>query len=100
MNILRNITEFLKNNRMIDLNQSQWWSIDKLGDFQNRRLRKIIQYSYQYIPGYRKKFDSIKLKPGDIKTKNDLYRIPVTTRRELQNNKGFVNSIVITHTME
>ena len=86
-------------NRNIDLNESQWWSIDKLEAFQNKRLRKIIKYAYNNIPGYRRKFDEAKVKPEDIRTKEDLRKLPITTREELQNNKDFVNENLISGTL-
>ena len=85
--------------RIIDLNKSQWWSIEKLEDFQNQRLRKIIKYAFDNIPGYHEKFIKVKLKPEDIKTKNDLWKIPITTREELQNRKDFINIRLISGTL-
>lgn len=85
--------------RSIDLNKSQWWSFNKLEEFQNQRLRKIIKYAYENIQGYRRKFDDAKVKPEDIRTKNDLWKIPITTREELQNNKDFVNEELISGTL-
>ena len=46
--------------RKIDLNKSQWWSLDRLNDFQDKRLRSMIKYVYENIPGYRRKFDKAK----------------------------------------
>ena len=84
--------------RNIDLNKSQWWSLEELEEFQNQRLQEIITYTYKNIPGYRKKFDEAKIKPKDIKTKDDLWKLPITTRVELQNNKDFVNKKLISST--
>ena len=56
--------------RNIDLNKSQWWSFNELEEFQNKRLRKIITYAYENIPGYRRKFDEAKVRPKDIRTKD------------------------------
>lgn len=75
----------------IDLKKSQWWSYQKLEDFQNDLLRKTVTYAYQAIPGYRKKFDEAGVKPQHIRTKKDLRYIPITERTELQNNPDFVN---------
>ena len=81
--------------RDIDLSKSQWWSIDKLEEFQNERLKDIIKYAYNIIPGYQRKFDEAKVKPKDIRTKDDLYKLPIITREELQNNKDFINEKLI-----
>jgi phenylacetate-CoA ligase len=77
--------------KQIDLEKSQYWSMEELTNFQNERLRKIIKYAYEKIPGYRKKFDDANLRPNDINTKDDLPKIPITTREELQNNPNFIN---------
>ncbi|MFA7682334.1 MAG: hypothetical protein WCX61_04880 [Candidatus Peribacteraceae bacterium] len=82
-----------------DLLASQWWSIDELEAFQNRRLLKIIKYAYANIPGYKKKFDQAGVKPRDIRTKEDLWKVPITTRQELQENKDFINEKAIADTL-
>jgi len=70
-----------------------------LEDFQNKRLRKIIKYAYKTVPGYKKKFDEAGIKPSDIRTKKDLYKLPIITREELQNNDAFVNKKLIYTTL-
>ncbi len=85
--------------RNIDLNKSQWWTLNKLEEFQNQRLRKIVKYAYENIPGYRRKFDEAKVRPKDIRTKDDLSKLPIITREELQNNEDFVNRKLISGTL-
>jgi len=53
-------------------------------DFQNRRLRQLVQHAYKAVPYYRKLFDQNGLEPEDIRTIADLPRIPVTSKRDLQ----------------
>ena len=97
-NIIKHANHFSFKRKM-DLNKSQWWPIDKLVDFQNRLLRNIVRYAYKNIPGYQLKFDKAKIKPDDIRTQDDLWKIPITTRKELQNNKEFVNYKLISDTL-
>lgn len=97
--MINKIIERLCSKRSIDLNKSQWWSIDKLKAFQNKRLRKIVKYAYNNIPGYRRKFDETKVKPEDIRTEDNLWKLPITRREELQNNKDFVNDKLISGTL-
>lgn len=96
--IIKHIKQFYFN-RSTDLNKSQWWSIDKQEAFQNQHLRKIVKYAYNNIPGYRRNFDEAKVKPEHIRTKDDLCKLPITTREELQNNKDFVNEELISGTL-
>lgn len=80
---------------MIDLTQSQWWSYEKLLEFQNSRLHEIIDYAYNNIPAYRKKFEAAGITPADISKQEDLIKLPVTTREEMQNNPEFINTHLI-----
>lgn len=80
---------------VINLEKSQYWPFEKLEEFQNKRLRTIINYAYHNIPGYRAKFDKAKVKPENIKSKDDLCNLPITTREELQDNSMFVNKKLV-----
>ena len=93
---LRKIINFFKYEKVIDLNQSQWWSYDKLREFQSKRLRKIVRYAYNNIPAYRRKFEQGGVIPGDIRSIEDLPKLPITTREEMQDNQDFVNKDLVT----
>ncbi len=70
------------------LMKSQYWSRQQIDDYQNQKLQQIIQHAYSYVPYYRELFEKNKLKPEDIKTKDDLYKIPITAKSDLKNNNG------------
>jgi phenylacetate-CoA ligase len=85
--------------RLVDLTESQYWSLRQLEEFQNKRLEKIISYAYKKIPGYRRKFDEAGITPQDVKKKEDLWKVPIVNRDELQNDDGFVNRKLICCTL-
>ncbi len=58
-------------------------SRDELRAIQSDKLRIAVQYAYECIPFYRRKFDRIGLAPGDIRSVDDLRLIPVTTKQEM-----------------
>lgn len=62
------------------LNKSRFYSYQQLVAHQNEKLRSIIQHAYQHVPYYRRLFDEHGIKPGDIRTVNDLPAIPVLTK--------------------
>ena len=62
------------------LEQSQWWPETTIQQYQQDQLRKIIGHAYNTVPYYRRVFDKLKLKPDDIKTTDDLRKIPVLTK--------------------
>jgi len=68
------------------LNKSQWWSREKIQDFQNRELHKLIEYVYEYVPYYRKIMREKGLKPKDIQITDDLIRFPVLSKENFRKN--------------
>jgi len=71
INILRYLTE---------LKKTQWWSPVQLGELQDQRLRLLIKHAYANVPYYRRAFRERKLMPDDIKTKEDLHKLPTLTK--------------------
>ncbi len=49
-----------------------------------RKLRRLVRRAYRHVPYYRSLFDSAGLKPQDIKTLDDLGRIPLTSKSRLR----------------
>lgn len=58
-------------------------SRDELQAIQTEKLRAAVRYAYACIPFYHRKFDRLGLDPVDIRSLDDLPRIPVTTREEM-----------------
>lgn len=56
---------------------------------QLERLKKIVKRCYEQVPFYTKKFDEIGLKPEDIKTLDDVRKLPFTTADDLRENYPF-----------
>jgi len=59
---------------------------EKLEELKLERLKRIVKYCYERVPLYREKFKEAKLTPDDIKTLEDLSRIPFTTKDDLRKN--------------
>ena len=72
--------------------QSQWWTREQIDEFQNYNLRKLIKHSYENVPFYNEQFKKLKLTPDDIKTKDDLYKLPILRKEEIR--KNFPHKIV------
>ena len=63
------------------LEKSQWWSRAELDNYQNEKLRKLIRHAYGNVPYYRELFVKNNLHPDDIKTTEDLAKIPILTKK-------------------
>lgn len=69
------------------LKKTDKFTLSELVDYQNMLLRKTIEYSYNNIPYYKKLFDKLHLVPSDIKTVQDLHKIPILTKKDIIKNR-------------
>ena len=53
---------------------------------QLERLKETVARVYEKVPAYRKKMEDAKLSPEDIKSLDDLKRLPFTTKQDLRDN--------------
>lgn len=60
------------------------WPEGQLREYQVEQMRRTVAYAYQHVPFYRKRFDCCGLKPEDIKTVEDLGRLPYLTKQEIR----------------
>jgi phenylacetate-CoA ligase len=61
----------------------------KREEIQFERLKQTVKRCYEKVPLYREKFDEIGLKPEDIKSLDDLEKLPFTTKDDLRENYPF-----------
>lgn len=64
--------------------KNQWLTERELEQLQQRKLQKIIKHAYERVSYYRKLFDSAGIRPKDIRSKEDLRYIPITSRTRIQ----------------
>jgi phenylacetate-CoA ligase len=60
------------------------WSVEELRAYQNERLTEVIRHAYDYVPFYRQRFDALKLRPDDIRTVDDLPKLPLLTKDDIR----------------
>jgi len=60
---------------------------DKLGEYQLDLFRKQMAYVYRRAPMYKWKFDEAGIRPEDIKTFDDVRKVPFTTKEELRQSQ-------------
>lgn len=70
--------------QMRQINRDQWIESDSLEAVQLQRLRRQVKRAWEKSPFYRERLSSIGFEPGDLKSLDDLRRLPVLTKSELQ----------------
>ncbi len=63
--------------------KSDWWPAERSRDYQDARVRELAAHAYANVPFYRQRFDAIGLRPGDIRTQDDLRHVPVLHRADV-----------------
>ena len=61
-------------------------SRDELRDLQGKRLHKLVDLVYHNTPFYREKMQEMDLLPDDIRTIDDIVKLPFTTKADLRDN--------------
>lgn len=62
---------------------------EQIQEIQLDRLQKTVAYVYERVPYYRKKLQEAGLEPGDVKSLDDLRRIPFTVKSDFKENYPF-----------
>ncbi len=61
-------------------------SRDYLHALQSARLIRMVHNAYEHVPFYRRKWDELGLKPGDIHSIDDVVKLPFTVKDDLRDN--------------
>lgn len=61
----------------------------KIKEIQLKRLKETVHRVYENVPFYQKKFKELKITPDDIKTLEDISKLPITTKNDLRDNAPF-----------
>lgn len=63
------------------------WDKDKLREYQNKQLRKVVKYAYDNVLFYRQLFKTAGVKPSDIRTTDDLNKLPIVRKSEIKKRR-------------
>jgi len=72
-----------------ELKQTQWLSVADMKNLQEIKLQRIVQHAYHHVRYYRNLFDTNGIKPEDIRTVEDLQRLPLLDKSTIRTNLYF-----------
>lgn len=61
----------------------------ELGEIQLKRLQETVKRIYEKVPPYRAKMEEANILPSDIKSLDDLRKLPFTTKQDFRDNYPF-----------
>lgn len=62
------------------------YSLEQLREYQLKRIRQLVEYAYRKVPFYQREWRDLGLEPGDIKSFEDVHRIPIMTKVKMRAN--------------
>jgi len=60
------------------------WERRKLQIYQEKRFREIVHYAYSNVPFYRQMFKTAKVSPSDIRSLDDLNKLPIIRKTDMK----------------
>ena len=84
--IAEKIKRWPMSNYLAQLEESQWWTPGQLQAMQEEKMRAMIRHAYDSVEYYRSVFDERGLKPDDIKTLDDLPKLPILNKDSIRAN--------------
>ena len=71
-------------------------SREEMRQLQGARLRKLVDNVYHNVPFYRAKMQAMNIMPDDIRTIDDIKKLPFTTKQDLRDNYPYgLNAVQI-----
>jgi phenylacetate-CoA ligase len=70
--------------RWRELRRTQWASLDELHAIQTRAVSRLVDHAYRNVPMYRALFEERGLTPADVRTPEDLTKLPLLRRADLR----------------
>ena len=67
--------------------RQEYASYKKLKQNQEKKLQKLIHFSYNNVPYYHRLLKNLGLKPDDIQSIEDLQKLPILTKEIIRNNQ-------------
>lgn len=84
--------------------ESQWMSEQDLVTYQEKKLNELINYCYNNVRYYNEVMKKEKLTPKDIRTVEDLQKLPILTKEIVRNrfedlkSQNFNDKYILSHT--
>jgi phenylacetate-CoA ligase len=77
------------------LQEAQWWPADRIAVWQLQRLRAIVRYAYDNVPGYQALYKAAGIAPSEVRSLADFKRLPFVDKNLLRDHLGDFTSRAI-----
>jgi phenylacetate-CoA ligase len=71
------------------LDATQWLPPEEIRELQDQKLRRLVRHAYRNVPYYRARMRELKLAPEDIRTQEDLRKLPLLSKDDVRKHLYF-----------
>ncbi len=76
----------------LDLKKAQWWNRKTIETYKWKKFKETLDYAYNNVDFYKSYFKKAGIEPKDIKSRTDIYKLPLTTKQDiLLSNLNYVS---------
>ena len=75
--------------QLVDLRESQWLSAARMRELQEVKLRRVVRHAYRHVPYYRERMKQEGIGPDDIRTLDDLRKLPFLSKDDVRKHLYF-----------
>src|ERR1039457_2142871 len=69
-----------------DLLSMENWSVSAAAAYQDEQLHRLIQHAYDSVPYYQDLMKRLRLTPADIRSREDLHKLPILSKEDVRTN--------------
>lgn len=70
--------------KLDELLRTEWWSPDRIAEYQDSTVRDLVRHAYEHVPFYRDRMRDAGVRPEDVRGVRDLPLIPITTKADVR----------------
>lgn len=74
------------------LKKTENWSLKTIHEYQLKKLQELVEIAYKQSDYYKKRFDEIDVNFSEIKTLEDIQKLPILTKMDLIKNKSAIQT--------
>jgi phenylacetate-CoA ligase len=74
--------------KLRSLQKTEWLSTEKLIELQLGELRGLLEHAHRHVPYYRERLAAAGVKVREIRTMNDMLRLPMLSREDAQSSEA------------
>ncbi|MDR0870054.1 MAG: phenylacetate--CoA ligase [Planctomycetaceae bacterium] len=79
----------MNSDQLQSLSNADYINRERLREIQWQKLEVILKHAYNNAPWYKEQWDKAKVKPSDVKSMDDLHKLPFVAKQDLRDTYPF-----------